>query len=272
MKIITFWGGLGNQIFEYAYYKWLQEKFPNERFWGYYPIAGLSAHNGLEISQRFDAELPATSVISNLIGWVLFNVGRLCRRLHLPLISTCTQTNEKYDSIFHCDYWQDKKYEPTDFNLLFNLSKIGRKNLSLLAEMEEKNTIAIHIRRGDYLKSNVISIYGGICTEEYYKKAIEHVTSEVDNLVYIFFSDDPQYVRETFHIENMIVVDWNVGEDSVYDMYLMSKCKYMILANSTFSYWAARFNQCVKKVYCPTQWTNSNPPDIILDNWIKIES
>ena len=270
MKIVTFWGGLGNQIFIYAYYKWLQVKFPNENIYGYYPSIGLSAHNGLEIDKHFEVDLPPSSKFTNLIGTILFNTARICRRMHLPFLMTCTQQNESYESLFHLDYWQDKKYENSLFKLRYKLKEVEMKNLSILARMESENTVAVHIRRGDYLKPGVASIYGGICTEEYYKKAIDKVCKLVNNPKFIFFSDDSRYVRDTFHLDNMIIVDWNKGEKSIFDMYLMSQCKYMILANSTFSYWAARLNEKAEKIFCPTRWTNNNPPDIILNNWIMI--
>jgi len=270
MKIITFWGGLGNQIFEYAYYKWLQDRYPNEKIYGYYPAIGLAAHNGLEVDKRFDVELPKASMFSNMIGSILFNVDRICRRLRLPLVLTCNQANEKYDTIFHCDYWVNKKYELKDFKMQFNISNIDKDNIDLLAKMKGKNTIAIHIRRGDYLIPKFASLYGGICTEEYYQKAINRICENVENPYFIFFSDDPQYVRDTYHLDNMTIVDWNKGEKSIYDMYLMSQCKYMILANSTFSYWAARLNENAELVICPNRWSNNTPPDIILNNWYKI--
>lgn len=270
MKIITFWGGLGNQIFEYAYYKWLQEKYPNENIYGYYPAIGLAAHNGLEINKRFEVELPRTSKMSNIIGGILFNMDRICRRLHLPLVITCTQINEKYNAIFHCDYWQDKKYELPGFKMRFKISDIDRENLDLLSKMEGNNTVAIHIRRGDFLSPTNKVIFGGICTDEYYKHAISKISENVDNPLFIFFSDDSQYVRDTFKMNNMIIVDWNKGEKNIYDMYLMSKCKYMILANSTFSYWAARLNENAAIVICPNRWSNINPPNIILNKWLKI--
>lgn len=270
MKIITFWGGLGNQIFEYAYYKWLQAKYPKDKIYGYYPAIGLAAHNGLEIDKRFEVALPPTSGLSNLIGNVLFNLGRVCRRFHLPFLMTCNMDNERYGSIFHCDYWQDRKYEVPGFAMRFRLQGLDRQNYSLLSKMEGSNTIAVHVRRGDYLNPGVTSIYGGICTDEYYRKAIDRISAIVKNPMFLFFSDDSEYVRQTFCLENMIVVDWNKGEKSIFDMYLMSKCKYMILANSTFSYWAARLNEEVKTVICPNRWTNSNPTEIILDKWEKI--
>ena len=100
---------------------------------------------------------------------------------------------------------------------------------------------------------------------------INDIEKNIDNPHYIFFSDDPDYVKSYYSFANMTVVDWNKGEKSIFDMYLMSQCKFMILANSTFSYWAARFNKKAEIICCPNKWTNDNEPDIILDNWIKIK-
>lgn len=270
MKIVTFWGGLGNQIFEYAYYVWLKENFPNDKIYGYYPTIGLSDHNGLEVNKWFDIKLPDTSIFSNLIAGFLFNINRIFRRLGLSEFATCTQRNEKYYKIFHCDYWQDKKYLTKSFNMDLKLTDLSPKNAELIEEIKSENVISVHVRRGDYLTSSNVLAYGGICTEEYYKKAIVTIQDVVPNSKLLFFSDDCQYVHDTYRFDNMQVVNWNKGENCILDMYLMSKCNYMILANSTFSYWAARLNKNAKIICCPTKWTNINEPDIILENWIKI--
>lgn len=270
MKIITFWGGLGNQIFEYAYYKWLQEKYPNDKIYGYYPKVGLAVHNGLEINKRFEVELPPSTKFTNIIGLLLFNLNRVCRRLKLPLLSTCTHANEKYDSLFHCDYFQDKKYLVKSLCLDFRLNGISNQNKSLIKEIETKDFVSVHIRRGDYLSHINSRVFGGICTEEYYIKAIERIRISAPNVKLIFFSDDTKYVKDTFKYDNMQVVDWNNGENSIYDMYLMSKCKYMILANSTFSYWAACMNKNAKVVICPSKWNNIRDLNLSHDSWIKI--
>lgn len=271
MKIVTFWGGLGNQMFEYAYYEWLKKKYPNEIIYGYYPSAGLKDHNGLEVHKHFDIDLPQTCIISNIIGRVLFNANRLLRRLGLSEIATCTQKNQKFDTVFHCDYWQDKKFITDSFVMKFNLQKLSSRNKELLDEILCKDVCSVHVRRGDYLSAMNSSTYGGICTESYYKKAIQEIRTNAPNIRLAFFSDDSQYVKETFSYDNMQIVDWNKGEDSILDMYLMSQCKYMILANSTFSYWAARLNEKSNVIYCPIKWTNDNEPDIILSSWIKIK-
>lgn len=272
MKIITFWGGLGNQMFEYAYYRWLQEKFPKEKFYAYYPNIGLSAHNGLEINKRFDVELPPTSILTTVISNILFNVNRVCRRLRLPVIATCTQQNGNYNAVFHCDYWQNKKYISDSFNLKpLKTNNLDIKNWNILKMANDDNVVAVHIRRGDYLKAENTTTYGGICTEQYYSLAMNYIEERIGNPRYIIFSDDPQYVKKHYTGKNTIIVDWNIGENSFYDMYLMSQCKNMILANSTFSYWAARLNKKSGIICCPTKWTNVNEPDIILDHWNKIE-
>jgi len=269
MKIVTFWGGLGNQLFEYAYFKWLEDRYPGEKIYGYYPKVGLSAHNGLEINKRFELKLPSETTLSRLIGSSLFNLNRLLRKLNFQGLFTCTQSNERYDTVFHCDYWQDKKYINDGFNVSFRTECINQKNLDFIESLSDKNTVAVHIRRGDYLSGNNKKVYGGICTEDYYRKALSRISSEVENPQFLFFSDEPSYVIDTFSFPNMTIVDWNRGEDSFMDMYLMSRCKYMILANSTFSYWSARLNDNAKMIICPSRWNNISTLDIALDDWIK---
>ena len=68
-----------------------------------------------------------------------------------------------------------------------------------------------------------------------------------------------------------IFVDWNKGENSPLDMYLMSQCNGAIIANSTFSYWGAILGKEKARVYYPIKWINSprGVPDIFFDNWIS---
>ena len=79
MKVIVFQGGLGNQIFEYAYYSYLKNKYKNERFFAYYPKSALKRHNGFELSRRFKVEMPPTSLLTNLLGGILFYLNKIFR-------------------------------------------------------------------------------------------------------------------------------------------------------------------------------------------------
>ena len=68
----------------------------------------------------------------------------------------------------------------------------------------------------------------------------------------------------------MIFIDWNTGNDSIYDMFLMSKCKVNIIANSTFSFWAAYLNDSSQIVIYPKIWYNTHTPDIFPETWIPL--
>lgn len=130
----------------------------------------------------------------------------------------------------------------------------------------------VHIHRGDYLKDNHNQrVRGGICTDEYYDKAINIIEREVPDAHYFFFSDDEEYVRSHFHKKYMNVINFNKGEHSFFDLYLMAHATRMIIANSTFSCWAAYLNYECKTVVCPKRFANNRPGLLVQkDGWIKI--
>lgn len=274
MKIIMIMGGLGNQIFGFAYYQMLRNKFPNEKIYGFYPKTGLKLHNGLEIDRHFKIALPKATAFSNIIAYPLFYTNKILERLGLPTMCMSTDVSPSDKKLLHFGYWQNKRYIPKGFYIDFNLENISLRNLELVKEIRDCNSVALHIRRGDYLNNpKDFATFGNICTDYYYKKAMEYINTHISNPQFYIFSDDPEYVKSTYNGSNMHIIDWNKGEDSFFDMYLMSKTKYMILANSTFSYWAAMLNKNKELVLCPTKWNNNSiPPDIIQQEWIIIPS
>ena len=91
---------------------------------------------------------------------------------------------------------------------------------------------------------------------------------------FFFFSDDLDYVKGLFKGDNIFYVDCNKGNNGYLDIKLMSLAKVNIIANSTFSYWAAYINHEKKKVIYPKVWfdvrTGRKAPDIMLESWIGI--
>lgn len=276
MKIIEFRGGLGNQLFEYAHYLYLKKKYPKETFFGYFPGRELWCHQGLEIHKRFVVDLPASSKITDIISWILFTCYRkpLLKKFvgWLRLVSTDDGVRES--ALLQEGYWQDKKYFNKDFQFEYKVEPCNEKTRSLLEGLKsmEGTPVSIHIRRGDYLTCDCPQDFSGICTPKYYENAIKYIQEHISKPNYFFFSDDPNFVRENFSLPNMTVIDWNKGEDSFLDMYLMSHCKAMILANSTFSFWAAQNNRLNPLVLCPKSWNNKTNPDLSMPNWIEIDS
>ncbi len=167
-----FIGGLGNQIFEYAYLQWLKNKFPDERFYSFFPKGGLTGHNGFELDKRFNVKLPPTSFFSKAIVYTLFCAIKIFKRLNYPCPFTSTIQYRNDKTIFHCDYWQDRQFILEDFCLKFKSFKINRKNASLIERINNWNSVSVHIRRGDYLKHK--ELYGGICTDCYYDVSVQN--------------------------------------------------------------------------------------------------
>ena len=274
MKIIQIQGGLGNQLFLYVYWQWLVKRYADDNLYGVYPHRGLSCHNGLEIQKWFDIEMPPVSLSSKIIGETCFWLNKILRRLHLPIPYCSDDANPKPDALFHDGYFQDLKYQEGVIMPSFrdDLS-LDENNKKILEKLCKENAVAVHVRRGDYHKNKITNqIYGGICTEGYYQKAIEVAKAEIKNAKFFFFSDDEKYVKSTFNVDNMTIVNINKGDRSFFDMYLMAHAGNMILANSTFSCWAAYLNKNVKNVYCPSRWVNIEPkPNLIKTDWKIIQ-
>lgn len=119
-------------------------------------------------------------------------------------------------------------------------------NLSLKYEIISTNSVSIHVRRGDY-----VTTYRDMfktLSREYYEKAIDLICEQTglakEALCFFIFSDDPEFVQAEFdYIDNKRIVANNTGEQSFRDMQLMSLCQHNIIANSTFSQWAALLNE-----------------------------
>lgn len=155
---------------------------------------------------------------------------------------------EKYYSDILYDLREKIQFPPSDNPL----------NPELAQEMRECASVSVHVRRGDYLNEENRAMFGNICTDAYYRKAMELIKEEVPDAHFYLFSDDASYVKQKYQGEEFTVVDINHGKDSFYDMWLMSNCKHNICANSTFSFWGARLNGNERKIMIrPTIHKNS---------------
>lgn len=269
MKILVFTGGLGNQIFGYVFYRYLQHIFPNEKVYGIYNQNKMSEHYGLEINKYFDVSLPSSPL------WVQFYTLYLycLKKAHLckNKVSMDTRSFKPYSIVnnackMHIDYISKSGCLPK-----FKPTVLSNQNKTILNEIRSTHSIFIHIRRGDYYSPQYIARLGGTCPIEYYEKAINYIISKESNPRFFVFSDDMNYVKNNISIPNPTYVDWNKGKDSYLDMYLMSNCKYAIIANSTFSFWGAMLGDKKRIVTYPTKWVNepATAPEIFPKDWVS---
>ncbi len=268
IKIISFKGGLGNQIFEYFFYQYLRNN-TNQKIYGYYNRDWLKDHNGLEIQKVFDINLPKASNLSNFTVFII----RLINKFNPQNSFTSNDGRLKLSAIYFDGWWQNKMfYKDLDKSIGFKKIDLNETNSKLLDNILNSNSVSLHVRRGDYLQKKYVGKYGNVCTLSYYKKAIELIENSFENPVFFVFSDDIDWVKNNFILENKVFVSENYGEKSFLDMYLMTFCKANIIANSSFSYWGALLNKSDNKVIYPKKWYNSNDvvPNIFKSCWIGI--
>lgn len=273
MKILVFTGGLGNQIFEYAFYLYLKKVFPNEHFYGLYGKK-LSEHYGLELDKWFQVNLPTQP------WWVLPVTGIFYIYKQCFPNSQCLDLNQldliHPKAMVFFPFKFNKKFVPSESNWLqweIDEATLSDDNKGILSEIRQTNSCFIHIRRGDYLHPAYKSLFENCCTLEYYQGALVLMKKKHPDVKLICFSDDMTWVRDNMDMgTDALYVDWNTDKDSPLDMYLMSQCKNAIIANSTFSYWGARLGVKKECVIYPHRWWNKETgnPDIFMDEWVGV--
>lgn len=133
----------------------------------------------------------------------------------------------------------------------FIFQNISIQNLNFLNKMKDYNTVSIHARRGDFLSINSFCYKYG-----YFKRATKFIKKHVEQPFFIFFCDTGSisWIKKNLKVfglkstDKYIFVDWNKGENSYEDMFLMSKCKHNIITQSSFGWWGSWLNENPNKI------------------------
>lgn len=173
-------------------------------------------------------------------------------------------------------YWQSDKYFATVLDHLREVfvmkPPMSPKNAAMADEIAAGSSVALHVRRGDYVALGAAAV----CDQAYYTAALKTVTDALAKAPKVFvFSDDPTWARDNLDVPfEKVVVDLNGRETAHEDMRLMSLCQHNIIANSTFSWWSAWLNKNPsKRVAAPARWFANDHqlnPDILPADWIAI--
>ena len=173
-------------------------------------------------------------------------------------------------------YWQNElyfnQYRKEIIQTIKLREEIPYENQLLLNKIHNSNSICVHIRRGDYISNSYAANIHGICSIDYYYKAIDIFSKKIDSPSFYIFSDDPEWVKSNINIDHhsfVINSDFNKPE---LDFTLMKSCKHFIIANSTYSWWAAWLStHQMKEVIAPKQWflnKELNKNVYLNKNWI----
>lgn len=234
---------------------------------------GLREHNGLEIDKYFKTEMPPKNMFYEILAAIAGLYKKINKKTKL-VDNTSGGECENESALYIYGYKPHKKYlEDLSSELQFrDIVNANAANKSAIETLKLNNVVGIHVRRGDYLTPTYAGRYVDLSSSDYYSKAIGIVCAKIESPLYFVFSDDIPWCKDNLILPNAQYIDWNTGCNSYMDMYLMSLCKGLITANSTFSFFGGLLGRKEKIVVYPDKWYTHKPtPDIFPDNWIKLE-
>lgn len=256
-QIYLIQGGYGNRLIIYSHIKNVQNISQN-------PIS-------LIIHKRCNASImePKESInlncpVNRKIDFIAFYLEAFLRRIGLKVVYSIFF--KFFLGKIHKGYYQDKKLFADE------LSKYNSYHIEEQFNPYGPEAIIIHVRRGDYYSERFIKQYGGICDIEYYKDALNLLKEKIGytGQKIVIVSDDPSWVSENLHFQNMIIHNSKSYMD---DWNLMKNSKNLIISNSTFSLTAAWAGD-VENVFYPNKWdhfTGDKTNILFKKKWRKVE-
>ncbi len=297
MIVVRIYEGLGNQMFEYAYAYALHERMKNRGIRvcldmreKEVTVFDKTRYYRPSLLHQFRIGLPAASekqlrhwdylsektmpkkAVCKLVDLGLWKYGRFkedefnYRKEHMKI------KDHTYVEGWFQHYQYFEKYRNSLLKE-FSLKEKWEMPEQIKHILEEYQVISVHIRRGDYVSDATVRRFMGMCSIDYYAKAVEYLKTRLDKPYLFFFTNDPEWVEEhlKFPIPGMIISD-RYGLSDIQEMILMSRCSHNIIANSTFSWWGAWLNTHEDKiVIAPKRWfMDRTRKNIAMKNWIKI--
>lgn len=291
MILLQLSGGLGNQMFQYAFGKYLaiqnntnlvldlsyvQSKLPFGK-WTTPQKYELDIFNIKDKTKDnlFRSKLFYPFAKLEHIAKTKFNKTKYNFYHEKEMSFDSDFLNIKGNS-FVCGNFQSEKYFISiekNIRHIFQFPAISDSiNLEHLSKIKNTNSVSMHIRRGDYVSIQKNASKFIALDINYYQQAIAYIASKVDNPTFYIFSDDIDWVEENLKInfDKYYIKNNNSKNTSYIDMQLMSICKHNIIANSTFSWWAAWLNANKNKiVVAPKKWFNHiEVKDMLPETWI----
>lgn len=273
--IIKLKGGLGNQIFQFAAAYTLAKQqninlIIDTTYLSRDSFRKYELHN-LNLEYR---------VINSNLKRRLFIFFNLISTLRLPIkffeveeFKFKSVQNNNNRLLIMDGYFQNTKYFSDSKDDLIHFFNINYDKCEILNNIKNTESVALHIRRGDYVNNSKTNQIHGICNLEYYNRALSFF-SDHKYIIYIF-SDDIEWVRKNIKLTNQHHFISENTESDFQEFILMKNCKNFIISNSTFSWWAAWLaNNHNKKVICPKNWfkdenLNQLSKSLIPQDWIK---
>lgn len=243
-------GGLGTQMFQYAFGRRvsLETGFSLKLDKNETAMYGL---NNFMLEENFADKLEIIKIKQRALGGSHIKEKTLIYDPELPI---SINRNAYIDGL-----WQNESYFKTVSSAIRADFAFRREpvdlNRAIAAEIFDANSVAIHVRRGNFVEDMKMNALHGTCSIDYYKRATQYIEERVRDPSFFIFTDDPEWVKENldFHETAVLITDNEYTPQD--DLFLMALCKHFIIANSAFSWWGAWLCDYEGKfIVAPKQW------------------
>ena len=288
MVIVRLTGGLGNQMFQYAASRALADRLGVELLLDTRAFEHALAfqdytRRAYALSPfKLRARLATAAEMKHWPVWVV-EIGMRLRFLHFffrhwhfeSAITYDPSVRTLHQPVCLVGYWQSERYfiDVADkIRADFTLSEpLCGTNAELLQLADSVGSVGVHVRRGDFASLNNAAKVHGLCSVDYYRRAIDLVRGRCRECHFLVFSDDPQWARAELQLESSAIFVTGNAEKPEQDLALMSACKHHIIANSSFSWWAAWLGYSPDQiVIAPSPWYASpklDARDLAISRW-----
>lgn len=303
MIVLTLGGGLGNQMFQYAFARELQEQCGEEIKINNKELKlGNYKTNFLDIF-NIASGITACSKEEEEYYWKKQMRIEQLSKIQLKLFPQKAPERVKYFSkrfgYFHtyCVYtcepytlvpgklklvvggYQTWKYWKNMENKIKKEMLVKGEPLEsdrqMLEEISQNESVCVHMRRGDYVNDKTWN-HLNICNEQYYSESIKKMAEKLKNPVFYIFSNNSEelmWIKENYRLGEYDIRYVDQKHSDYEELRMMYHCKHFIISNSTFSWWAQYLasNQG-KVVIAPSKWNNEeNAEDIYMPEWEIVE-
>lgn len=290
MVTIRIKGGLGNQLFQYAAAYSLAKRLGQKLVLdsSFFPRQTLRGFKLGQIKVSYGEIAKAQTPIIEMYKNKYINLALREANIHvLPsgknakyLLETRSDIVPEFfeidvSNIYMDGYYQSEKYfkeYKEDLSEQFTPNYPSEEEYeNVLTKIANCEAVAVHVRRGDFLRAqNDSNPNHYLLGEQYYHNALKYVNEKLQDPMFFWFSDDIDWVKYNFGVqENFRFVSLHTKYADIDEMMLMKNCKHIIAANSTFSWWASWLNEHEDTMHiCPAKrYGNLH---MIPDGWIKI--
>ncbi|GFI22648.1 O-antigen biosynthesis glycosyltransferase WbnK [Lachnospiraceae bacterium] len=272
MIVVQVCGGLGNQLFQYAFARSLQNRGNEVRLAAVFYTKYRTSREYL--LDKFRIKIKRSYLTEKVISPVIDNDLPIKMRnshIHEELgLKYKPELLAMHGTQYMIGLFQDERYfksiEQDLRNEIYPKNKI-KITKQLRSVLKNKNTVSVHIRRGDYNQlNNTLKL-------TYYRNAIECINKNIKDAFFCIFSDDLEWTKQHLDFgKNACFINDDKKLADYEELLIMSQCKHNIIANSTFSWWGAWLNRNPQKIVIgPEHWLNNSNENIMPERWIKIK-